>query len=330
MWKTGSIDHFLRRKRGEPGTGAPSAPQPVRPTIEPFTPTRPQRGSGLVGRRTELRRILEAFWDEHAHVVLYADRGQGKTSLSNRIIELLGNEGFAIGRYVCSTGSTFDEIIRGQARDLAFSFLAVPLRDGEGLQGCEAALPARTLSPADVVALPGRLNAQRVVLIIDEFDRLENEQTKNMIADTLKHVSDRALNLSFFLIGVSSSLEQLLGHHPSIQRNVVGITLPAMTSEEIGSIIERGAAISEVSFSPRLVREVVRLANGSPYLAHLLGLRLLQSARRRESKEVTIEDLETALWRVGHETGMRHWPGSHGSVTRLLETVSREWMHASD
>lgn len=182
MWRRELIDRFLRRERGDPELEAPPSPQPIHRRNEPFTPTRPQRGSGLVGRRAELRRIIEAFWDEHAHVVLYADRGQGKTSLANRIIELLGNEGFAIGRYVCSNVSDFDDIIRGQARDLAPSFLAVPLRDGEGLQGCEAALPARAVSPADVVALPGRLNAQRVVLIVDEFDRLESEQTKSMIA----------------------------------------------------------------------------------------------------------------------------------------------------
>ena len=74
-------------------------------SAEPFTPTRPQRASGLVGRQDELMRILQAIQSDHAHVVLYAERGRGKTSVANRAAELLGHDGYAIGRYVCGVGS---------------------------------------------------------------------------------------------------------------------------------------------------------------------------------------------------------------------------------
>ena len=45
-----------------------------------FTPTRPQRSfRRLAGRKSELLRILQAIAENRAHVILFGDRGRGKT-----------------------------------------------------------------------------------------------------------------------------------------------------------------------------------------------------------------------------------------------------------
>ena len=55
-----------------------------------FTPTQPKATSRqLTGRQAELRRILQAIGEDRAHVVLYSERGRGKTSLSNMVVESL-------------------------------------------------------------------------------------------------------------------------------------------------------------------------------------------------------------------------------------------------
>ena len=165
-----------------------------------------------------------------------------------------------------------------------------------------AGLPHGTINPSDLVALPSRLNAPHLVLIIDEFDRVQDEATRDGLADTLKQASDRAANLSFVIVGVSTLLERLLGNYASVQRNVVSVHLPALNGDEIEAIIERGAAISGLAFSPGIIQEIAGLSCDSPYIAHLLGLRLSQSARERCSKVVHKNDLAAAIRRIAEET----------------------------
>jgi AAA+ ATPase superfamily predicted ATPase len=173
--------------RMEMSESALSARQPFVPLREAFTPTRPQRGgAGFVGRQEELRRIMEVIEDEQAHVILYADRGRGKTSLMNRATGILRAAGYCVGRHFCDTNSDYDSIMRGLIRDLPSSFLVVPVSNAPNPQGSEQALPQRAIEPGDLAALPSRLNAHHVVLIIDEFDRVRDETTRDRLADTIK------------------------------------------------------------------------------------------------------------------------------------------------
>lgn len=268
-----------------------------------FMPARPQRDSqGFVGRGKELRRIREALEEESAHVVLYAERGRGKTSLANLVVGQARTAGHMVARYTCEAESDFDSIMRGLARDLARAFLAVPARDPNGTEGCEAAFPAKELRPRDVLALPGRLTGNQLMLVVDEFDRVEDLATRTAIADTIKQVSDRALPMAFLVVGVSSSLDELLGQHPSIQRNIVGVPLPLLTDAETADILERGARTAGVDFSFPARDAVIHLARGIPYVAHLLGLQAVRAAHARADALVELDDVSSAIRRVLAET----------------------------
>ena len=282
------------------------AAEPVRPSREAaaappsdaFTPTRPKPGRRqLVGREHELQRILQALVDEKAHVVLYSERGRGKTSLSNLAIEALRRTGATVARHTCEAGSDFDSVIRGLARDLPYSLLIAPASGGSG-EGCEAALPAGPLRPRDVVALPGHLSCRNLVFVVDEFDRIEDPDTRTRLADTIKQVSDRGLGLSFMIVGVSESLDQILGQHPSIQRNVVAIHLPLLTDSDIASMLAKGGRESGLAFSSSAIVQVTVIARGMPYMAQLLGLRIAQAAFTRGDGAVLEEDVHAAIERL--------------------------------
>lgn len=209
---------------------------------EAFTPTQPQRSfRRIAGRKTELLRILQAIAQERAHVVLYGERGRGKTSLVNLVAAAASSYGYMVGRYACAFDNDFDLIIRGLARDLPQAMLAVPAVEDDSLEGCEAGLPAGRLQPRDVALFPGRLAGQHLLLIVDEFDRVLDESTRTRFADTIKQVSDRGAAVSFIILGVSDSLEELLGRHPSIQRNVIGVQTPLLSDAEIDEILEFGS-----------------------------------------------------------------------------------------
>ena len=266
---------------------------------ELFTPSRPQRdGPGFVGRDAELSRIRQALEEDHVHVVLYADRGYGKTSLANRVAAELRAGGAMVARYACEMNSDFDEIMRGLMRDLPSSFLAVPALASAKRPGCEAILPEGEILPADVAALPRSLSGSHLLLVVDEFDRVRSEATRTRFADVIKRVSDYGSRLSFVIVGVSASLEELLGRHPSIRRSIVGIQLPVMTDAEVERIINRGAQGAGVVFLPEARRGITILATGVPYLVHLLALRAVQSARGRGSTIISLRDVREAATRI--------------------------------
>ena len=301
---------------------ARAAPSTVQSRIEPrllppgeaFTPTRPKPGRHqIVGREAELERILQALHEERAHVVLYTERGRGKTSLANLVIETLRQGGVIVARHTCEAGSTFDGIMRGLLRDLPRSLLATPSNDPAEV-GCEAALPPRDLRPRDIVQVLDRLTCRALVCVVDEFDRVGDKETRTRLADTIKQLSDQAVALLFMVVGVSENLEQILGQHPSIQRNLVAVQLPLLTDREVAAVIETGTRQAGFTVSPGIAQQVSALSRGSPYMAQFIGLRLVQSARQRDDTDVTAEDLSTAVARQLAEASP-HTLALHASLT---------------
>ena len=273
---------------------------------EIFTPTRPQRSARrLAGRQSELLRIFRAIALDRAHVVLYGERGRGKTSLVNLVASAARSSGYMVGRYTCSFDSQFDDIVRGLVRDLPTSMLATTVQNAEGLEGCEAALPRERVQPRDIVSLPGRLTGRHMVLIADEFDRVQDPATRTWFADTIKQASDRGASLSFVIVGVSDSLEELLGRHPSIQRNILGVALPLLTDQEILDILVQGGRDAKLVFQPEVSRAIVTVARGVPYVAQLLGLHAGTETLLRNSQAVETPDLKAAFQRAIDEIDPR-------------------------
>ena len=263
---------------------------------EAFTPTRPQRSyKRLAGRKPELTRIFHAITQQRAHVVLYGERGRGKTSLVNLVASSARSSGYMVARYSCTFDSDFEEIIRGLARDLPKPLLAAPVVQDPLLDGCESALPHSKVYPRDVAMLPGRLAGGHLLLIIDEFDRVTDDETRTRIADTIKQSSDRGTSLSFMLVGVSDSLEELLGRHPSIQRNIVGVPIPLLSQAEVEAIIDIGSQDARVEFPMEVRRLIMKIACGVPYIVQLLGLHAGERALRRGATTVDQQDILGAI-----------------------------------
>ncbi len=269
---------------------------PLKPASQVFTPTRPKTGRRqLVGREAELARILQALQEDHAHVVLYSERGRGKTSLSNLVVEALRRKGVIVARTTCDASSDFSSIMHGLMQDLPSQLLRATVRDEPG-EGCAGALPDRELRPNDIIEMPGRLACRSLVCLIDEFDRVEDHRTRTRLADTIKQLSDRDVDLRFFIVGVADDLEQILGQHPSIQRSMLGIPLPLFSDRDVAALITKGGHESGYTFPASVIARI--LARGMPYIAQLLGLRLAQAAEARGSEVVSDDDFLVAIERM--------------------------------
>jgi len=295
---------------------------------EAFTPTQPQRSFRRVaGRKSELLRILQAIGQERAHVVLYGERGRGKTSLVNLVAAAARSAGYMVGRYACARDSDFDQIIRGLARDLPRSMLAIPVVDSDVMEGCEAGLPSGRLQPRDVATFPGRLAGRHLLLIIDEFDRVEDSPTRTRFADTIKQVSDKGAAVSFIIIGVSDSLEELLGRHPSIQRNVIGVPAVLLSEPEVQEILDLGSRDAQIEFPPAIRSAISFFSRGVPYIVQLLGLYGGDNALARGASEVNETDLTAAIRRAAGEidphVGLVYEELTHGGRDRPMQNALR-------
>ena len=233
-------------------------------------------------------------------VVLYSERGRGKTSLSNLAIEALRDRGAVVARFGCEADTRFDDMMRGLLRDMPSLLLDQPLQPNA--EGCEQALPDRELRAADVPNILHHLSCKLIVFVIDEFDRITDQQTRTRLADTIKLLSDRGIRIHFMIVGVSATLEQIMGEHPSIQRNIMSIHLPLLTDDEIELMLVRGGQQANLQFTDEAKGLVCFVARGMPYMAQLLGLRIAQSALRHGGGTVARGDLKTAVDRLLDET----------------------------
>ena len=238
----------------------------------------------LIGRTPELNRILTALRSEGAHIVLYSERGRGKTSLANLAVTRLRRSGVLVARHACEADSDYDSMMRGLAADLPASLVA-------NVSGEADPLPTGALRPQDLAALGDRIPGGKLVFLVDEFDRVQDAATRTRLADTIKLLSDRASPIQFMIVGVAATLEHIIGQHPSIQRNVVAVHLPLLTDAEIGTMLREGGEEIGLEFGASVISFVVGLARGMPYMAQLLGLRLAQSALSRGTDRVASPDL---------------------------------------
>ena len=273
---------------------------------EAFTPTRPKRDATLfAGRFREMQRIIAAIEEERAHVVIYGERGSGKTSLSNILAGKATDAGYTVLQFACTSGVSFEEIFRSLLRRIPAGFLAEGIGGRARVENFEQLLPDRAVGVSEVADAFAMIHERHVILIIDEYDRVVSDEVKSRLAELIKIMSDTSAPATLLLIGVADDVHELFGKHPSLQRTLVTVPMPLMTRRELETLIAAGEARAELTFAPAVRDGIVEFAQGLPYHAQLLCLFAARSAGRRHSREVVAEDLRYAVERAADEAESR-------------------------
>ena len=272
-----------------------------------FTPTRPKQDTALFsGRFKQMQRIIAAIEEERAHVMIYGERGSGKTSLANVLAGKAEEAGYMVQRFACSSELSFENIFRSFLRRMPATLLpdGIGATSRAGIDNFEQLLPGHC-GVAELVALFERISEKHVLLIIDEYDRVTDEETKARLAELIKNMSDAAVPVTLVIIGVAENVGQLLGKHPSLQRTIVTVPMPLMSRREIDGIIAAGEERSGLGFDPWARQAIIDFAQGLPYHAQLLCLFAARSAARRQSSRVEREDIGYAVQRAAEEAETR-------------------------
>jgi hypothetical protein len=295
-----------------------------------FTTSQPVSDARMfAGRHEILSTLIRSIEDQKLHVVLYGDRGIGKTSLLHVLAQLATEARYVVCYKSCSESSDFTDTIRSIAREIPQLYLNdVGATSDEAESGAMLAdrLPAGALSVLAVSELFAKLSGTRILIILDEFDRSDSELFRREIAELIKNLSDRSTRLQLVIAGVAANLSELLRYIPSIRRNIIGLPMPNMSAEEVQELIRIGEAVSGLSYSSDATALIVTAANGSPYLASLLGQHAGLAAIDDSRDSVSCADVVKGTERALGEVRGRADPQSLYDVESVTDPELLRWL----
>ncbi|EKA62266.1 hypothetical protein B277_03033 [Janibacter hoylei PVAS-1] len=133
-----------------------------------------------------------------------------------------------------------------------------------------------------------------MVIVIDEYDRLDDGDALSLMADTIKALSDRAIPTKLVLVGVSDSIEQLIGEHESVRRALEEVAMPRMVQREIAELIIEGFREADMTVDNAALGRIVKLAEGLPTYAHALSLGAGTLTVQEDLDHVSLHHVERA------------------------------------
>jgi Cdc6-like AAA superfamily ATPase len=193
-----------------------------------FTPAAPVGSFSLfAGRFDQVSSCLDAISQAGLHIAVYGERGVGKTSLANvlpAIITAAEIPQLGAVRVDCNTNDTYATI------------WCKVFREPGRQEPVPVEIPALITDPEEIRFFLGEVGRE-VLIVLDEFDRVEDDDALSMLADTVKTLSDHSTGVTLMFVGVAASVEHLLGEHESIVRNVRQIPMQRMSRDEIEALL---------------------------------------------------------------------------------------------
>lgn len=286
-----------------------------------FSPAAPINHRDLfAGRLSQLSGVLDAVQERGRHVVIYGERGVGKTSLAS-VLAAMAEAGHIVARVNCQTNDTFAKIlerllsrIKLDRETLAPGFRGAKTRNT--VTAAQSFLGGNSAVDADDIrdALDALSTFAPVLLVIDEFDRLESRQVHHEIADLLKALSDDSVPVTIMIVGVADDVNELINEHLSVERNLKQVLMPRMSHEELLDVLQRGCAKAGIEMEVDARHRIASLSQGLPHYTHLLAQIAGVKAVYRNREVVTLRDVEDAI---------------AGALTNVQESVTKAYHRAT-
>lgn len=233
-----------------------------------FTPGKPiDKYRLFAGRNSQVESVYDAIITDGMHVILYGERGVGKTSLAQVMHEFLEKEGvhsLNVKTLNCDRTDDFTTMWQKVFREMS--------ADGQGdPELLDAILEKDHIAPDDVRFLLSRLDGSRII-IFDEFDKLLLSQSRVLFADTIKNLADHDVKATIMLVGVADTVDELIAEHRSIERSLVQVRMPRMGHGELEQIVKAGFDNVDMFMEPPARDLIVLLSQGLPFYTHYLCL----------------------------------------------------------
>lgn len=281
-----------------------------------FTPHSPiDDTSHFFGREDEASRFVSVINTEGLHVLVYGDRGVGKTSLAITTCRVLLQGIMGGGKYIekrCDSSDTFDSIVRKVLNELKIDYQdkeTIYTASGGGkaslklmVAGAEVGSNRQSStkftnhvhlhSPSWVAE---QLRDKSGIFLIDEVDAVASQEDRKKLAELVKLLSDNKSKLKIVIVGIASTGSDLTAGHPSVQRCLKGVELRRMEDEDIKKIILNGFRKLGQIPADDVVAKIADISAGLPHFAHLICLKCAEASVIAGNRHINNEALNAAL-----------------------------------
>ena len=195
------------------------------------------------------------------------------------------------------------KVVRGYSPQFGVNILGVEASLG-GEKKTEATVePALTSHAIDTVftnavaaIIEQSVATDGILIVIDEFDQIADPAG---FASFLKALATNVPQVKFCIVGVAQDIHYLMKEHQSSDRLFAGtiIPLPSMAADELKDIIR----IAEhevgdyITFSVEAADRVAALAQGHPYMVHLVGKYALRAAYTADERSISATAIDDTL-----------------------------------
>lgn len=262
---------------------------------EAFSPGAPVQELDLfAGRAAQIASLVDAVNQRGRHAIVYGERGVGKTSLVN-ILQLVlhrpNKEVFYV-RVNADPTDTFVTLWKKVFKRMSYvagsAQGAVTARISEDF--------GQDLAPDDVQLVLADFTDNHIpVIVLDEFDRIQDKATSQLVADTIKALSDYSVNATVIIVGVAEDVSSLIQGHESITRSLVQIKMPRMSTEELKQLILTRYSRCGIETDADAAWKVVFLSRGLPSYTHLLAMHAARHAISQRKSFVRHQDVDKGL-----------------------------------
>ena len=228
----------------------------------------------FAGRRDAMAALINAVEEQRVHVVIYGERGIGKTSLAHVFAETAREARYLVIYGSCGTAANFSDMFRSVcARVPRIYHNSVLPNSAEAEKGdtFEVMLPEGPYGARELADVLAGVVGTRVLVILDEYDRVVDVNFRREVAELIKNLSDRAARVQLVITGVALNLDELIGYAPSIRRNITGLPMRPMNGTEVKELLRQGERAADIRYDKAALAMITQMAGGSPYLVRLLG-----------------------------------------------------------
>lgn len=259
----------------------------------------------LKDREKELSSLLDCFETPGAHAFVWGNKGVGKTSLAHTGCEKHNEIVEKIATVACEKDTSYSGLLTDITRKIAAGG-KVNLSDSTftgklNLFGLEIGADKKTVTgnlkidsvnhAVDLLnTLVGSIycNGKLPIIIIDEFDRIENLDTKRQITDLVKELSVGGTRLKLLICGTANSLARLIGQHASSPRYIHQVEVKPLSNDGMLQIIGDIEIEFEIKFAKGQRFRITQIASGYPHFIHLILKDVLLEAHENRFIDDTV------------------------------------------
>jgi hypothetical protein len=148
-------------------------------------------------------------------------------------------------------------------------------------------------TPHQAASIFSLIRYSQIVLVVDEFERVENAEFYWKVASLLKLISDARAPVRLVVVGGTSIFDQVISEHPSLMRNLTRLTTEPLSRDAIDELLDSCAERCEMRFTVEAKKLLCEVVCGSPYHARLFGMHsALAAAGNRETAIARSDVLE--------------------------------------